>query len=97
MPTLRDLPVSTLYPAHGAALPDGPGKLEEYLVHRHQRERLVLQALEKGATLKEIVAFAYSDTPEVIHPLAERSAQAILIKLTRDGRVTRKDDRYFPS
>lgn len=94
---LRDLPVSTLYPSHGPAIPDGPGKLEEYLVHRHQRERLVLQALEKGATLKEIVAFAYSDTPEVIHPLAERSAQAILIKLTRDGRVTRKDDRYFPS
>ncbi len=94
---LKALPVGTLYPAHGPAIPDGVGKLEEYLRHRQARERTVLQTLPKaGALLKEIVAKAYSDTPEVMHPVAERSALAILIKLVRDGKVERRDDRYLP-
>jgi glyoxylase-like metal-dependent hydrolase (beta-lactamase superfamily II) len=92
---LRDLPVTTLYPAHGPAIPDGPRKLDEYIVHRQQRERWVLEAVAQGAaTLKEVVAHAYRDTAVAMHPVAERSAQAILIKLGRDGKVARKDDRY---
>jgi endoribonuclease LACTB2 len=93
---LRDLPVTTIYPAHGPVIPDGPGKLEEYIRHRQHRERLVLEAVAQGAgTLREVVARAYSDTAEVMHPVAERSAQAILIKLAREGKVQRKDERYF--
>ena len=38
-----------------------------------------------------------TDTDTVLHPVAERSAQAILIKLARDGKLKRKDDRYLPS
>jgi glyoxylase-like metal-dependent hydrolase (beta-lactamase superfamily II) len=94
---LRDLPVSTLYPAHGPAIPDGPEKLDEYLKHRRARENLVLDAIlpEVGATLPEIVSTAYSDTPEVMHPVAERSALAILLKLLDEKRVSREEDRYF--
>jgi len=91
---LRDLPVGTLYPAHGSALPDGPGTLKEYLLHREFREQRVLAAVGKGRTLAEIVAQAYDDTPVFIHPVAERSAQAILIKLVREGKVARNEDRY---
>jgi glyoxylase-like metal-dependent hydrolase (beta-lactamase superfamily II)/8-oxo-dGTP pyrophosphatase MutT (NUDIX family) len=92
---LRDLPVTTLYPAHGPAIPDGPRKLDEYILHRQQRERLVLEAVAQGAaTLREVVAHAYRDTAVAMHPVAERSAQAILIKLAREGKVARKDDRY---
>ncbi len=95
---LRDLPVSTLYPAHGAAIPDGVAKLEEYLRHRRAREELVLKAVPtsgEGATLSEIVAVAYADTPPFIHPVAERSAEASLIKLEREGRVRRVGDRWI--
>jgi glyoxylase-like metal-dependent hydrolase (beta-lactamase superfamily II)/8-oxo-dGTP pyrophosphatase MutT (NUDIX family) len=92
---LRDLGVRTLYPAHGPPIPDGPGKLDEYILHRQHRERLVLDAVAHGArSLKEVVARAYKDTAEGMHPVAERSALAILIKLTREGKVVRKDDRY---
>jgi endoribonuclease LACTB2 len=95
---LRDLPVGTLYPAHGPAIPDGPGKLSEYLLHREHRERMVLDALGVlGATLRELVPKAYADTPEFMHPVAERSAQAILIKLVREGKVHRSEDRYVPA
>ncbi len=94
---LHDLPVATLYPAHGPAIPDGPGKLVEYLAHRRAREQRVLEAIPagRGATLQEIVAEAYSDTPEFMHPVAERSALAILDMLVRDGRVSHRGERYF--
>jgi glyoxylase-like metal-dependent hydrolase (beta-lactamase superfamily II)/8-oxo-dGTP pyrophosphatase MutT (NUDIX family) len=91
---LRKLPVGTIYPAHGPAIPDGPGKLLEYLRHREQREQLVLAAVTPGSNLREIVARAYSDTPEILHPIAERSAQATLIKLVREGKLSRNEDRY---
>lgn len=91
---LRDLPVTTVYPAHGPAIPDGPAKLQEYLKHREQRETLVLAAVGRDSTLDQIVATAYSDTPAFIHPVAKRSAQAILIKLAREGKVERNEDRY---
>ena len=92
---LRDLGVRTLYPAHGPPIPDGPGKLDEYILHRQHRERLVLDAVTQGArSLKEVVSRAYRDTAETMHPVAERSALAILIKLTREGKVVRKDDHY---
>lgn len=92
---LRDLPVGTLYPSHGPALPNGPAKLSEYLRHRELREKKVLEVLRgTERTLPEIVARAYDDVPPEIHPIAERSTQAILIKLTREGRVVRRDDRY---
>lgn len=92
---LRDLPVGVIYPSHGPAIPDGPVKLAEYLRHREMREKKVVEALRgPGASLPELVARAYDDVPPEIHPIAERSTQAILIKLVREGKVARKDDRY---
>ena len=93
---LKAVPVAALYPAHGLAIPDGPGKLTEYLHHRKAREDKVVNAIGVGgATLLELVAKAYDDVAAVMHPLAERSTQAILIKLGREGRVTRKGEQYF--
>lgn len=93
---LRDLPVGTLYPSHGTAIIDGPAKLNAYLRHREMREKKVLAAIPKeGITIQELVPRAYDDTPAAVHPIAERSTQAILIKLVRDGRVERREDRYF--
>jgi glyoxylase-like metal-dependent hydrolase (beta-lactamase superfamily II) len=95
---LRDLPVGTLYPAHGPPLPDGPSRLESLLLHREMRERKVLQGLgEAGATLAEAARAAYAELAPEMFPLAERSTQAVLIKLVREGRVERKEDRYVPA
>jgi endoribonuclease LACTB2 len=95
---LSALPVSTLYPSHGPAIPDGPVKLEEYLAHRRAREALVRKAVSSGgSTLEEIVAQAYQDTPPLMHPLAARSALAILQKLEREGQLTFRAERFWPS
>jgi glyoxylase-like metal-dependent hydrolase (beta-lactamase superfamily II) len=92
---LRDFPVGVLYPAHGPTIPDGPAKLTEYLEHRSHREALVLSAVRAGAAeLSEIVRAAYTDVPEFMHPIAERSTQAILIKLAREGQVDRSNGHY---
>ncbi len=95
---LRDWPVTTLYPAHGGPIPDGPGKLQEYLDHRAAREARILAALPTtGATLEQVVETAYSDTPPFLHPVAQRSALATLEKLMQEGRVREARERYFPA
>ncbi|MHB8417659.1 MAG: MBL fold metallo-hydrolase [Myxococcales bacterium] len=92
---LLELPVGTIFPAHGPPVADGPGKLREYLEHRAAREALVLEALRAGAaTPAEIVARAYSDTPEPLHPIAERQALAHLGKLAAEGRASERDGRW---
>ncbi|HVG57866.1 MAG TPA: MBL fold metallo-hydrolase [Hyalangium sp.] len=93
---LRDLPVTTLYPAHGGPIPDGPGKLQEYLDHRAAREARIVEALPPtGATLEQVVERAYSDTPPFLHPVAQRSALATLEKLVEEGRVRTEQGNYF--
>jgi endoribonuclease LACTB2 len=86
---------SVIYPAHGPAILDGPGKLREYIVHRKNREDLIVEALRGGPrTLAQVVARAYEDTPEIMHAVAERSALATLIKLTEESRVTKAGGHY---
>ncbi|MBJ6759552.1 MBL fold metallo-hydrolase [Myxococcaceae bacterium JPH2] len=93
---LRDWPVTTLYPAHGGPIPDGPAKLQEYLKHRAAREAVILDALPpEGATLSRLVATAYADTHPLMHPVAERSALATLEKLAAEGRVREESLTWF--
>ena len=95
MKRLRDLPVGTLYPAHGAPMPQGPAKLEEYRLHREMREKKVLASVSLGkSTLSEIARSVYAELGEEQYPLAERSSQAHLIKLMREGKVVRSEERY---
>lgn len=92
---LEELPVTTLYPAHGPAIADGPGKLAEYRRHRAWREEKVLAALSReGVTLDELVPRAYDDVGAFVLPIAERSTLAILGKLEREGKVARDGAKY---
>ena len=85
---LEALPVTTLYPSHGPAIPDGPGKLAEYLQHRQWREQKVLGALTpEGVAIEDLVPKAYDDVNAFVLPIAERSTLAILGKLEKEGRV----------
>jgi glyoxylase-like metal-dependent hydrolase (beta-lactamase superfamily II) len=86
---LADLPATTIYPAHGSPLSDGPGKLREYLAHRLDRERQILAALDRGlGRPEEIVPAVYTDTPPLLYPVAERQVQAHLEKLVAEGKAT---------
>jgi glyoxylase-like metal-dependent hydrolase (beta-lactamase superfamily II) len=91
---LRARPQSTILPAHGPAIPDGHAKLSEYLAHRRMREARVLEALAHGGSVATLVERAYSDTPRVLWPLAERSLLAHLAKLEREGRARQTDGNW---
>jgi len=86
-------PPMMLLPAHGPMIPDGHGKLTEYLAHRRKRESKVADALRgQPRSLAELVAEAYDDTPRKLWGLAERSLLAHLVKLARERRATDAGD-----
>jgi glyoxylase-like metal-dependent hydrolase (beta-lactamase superfamily II)/ribosomal protein S18 acetylase RimI-like enzyme len=87
---MLDLGPRTIYPGHGPIVADGRAKLEEYLGHRDERERQVLDALASGAaSIDEIVERIYEGYPRDVFPLAARSVLAHLKKLETEGRVER--------
>ena len=85
-----------LLPAHGPAIVDGQAKLTEYLAHRRMREQRVISALTGAPqTLQALVAVVYSDTPQLLWGLAERSLLAHLAKLESEGTARSVDGQLW--
>ena len=82
---VRALSPARILPGHGPRVTDAVAKIDEYLSHRRERERLVVAALEEGAsTVGEVVESAYRDTPPNMRPYAELAVRACLAKLGRE-------------
>ncbi len=88
---LRALPnVSVIFGGHGPAVANSYEKISEYISHRLERERNILDAVCAGnATQQEIVAQVYTDVSPRAHGMAERAVLAHLEKLEGDGLVKR--------
>ncbi|MGH2723092.1 MAG: MBL fold metallo-hydrolase [Actinomycetota bacterium] len=88
---MLELGPRTIYPGHGPVVFDATRRLEQYLAHRAAREEQVLAALKAGrSTPQEMVPEVYgSEIPPSMHPVAARSVLAHLLKLEREGRVSR--------
>ena len=87
LPDLR-----TILPGHGPTIADGPALLREYVAHRLQREQQVLAGVAAGQTMvAELVAGIYADVDPALHSWAGRTVTAHLLKLEREGRVTRPE------
>jgi glyoxylase-like metal-dependent hydrolase (beta-lactamase superfamily II) len=84
----------SLYPAHGPPAPGAAERLRALLAHRREREAAVVAALARPATLAEITAAAYQDTPAAVHVVARRSCLAVLEKLRADGRAAEDGGRW---
>ena len=80
---------AVLLPAHGPAIPDAPDRLRAYIAHRQMREARVVAALAAAGdgSLSALVRAVYEDTPPALWPIAERSLEAHLVKLVREGRA----------
>ena len=77
-----------IYPAHGPRIENGVAKIREYLEHRRDRERQVLEALEAGdSEPMSMVKRIYVGYPETLHSAAAQSVTSHLKKLEQDGRV----------
>ena len=87
---MRSLPnLTVLLGGHGPAVATPYQKIDEYISHRLERERNILEAVRAGAaTPKEIVERVYTDVSPKAHAMAERAVLAHLEKLRDDGLVS---------
>lgn len=85
---LRALDLEVLCPGHGPYVWDPAAKLDEYVSHRLDRERRLLEALAEGArTEDELLDAAWSDVPQELRPAAALTLAAHLEKLGEEGRL----------
>ncbi|MEA2450415.1 MAG: hypothetical protein QOG63_2347 [Thermoleophilaceae bacterium] len=89
---LRELDVDAILPGHGPVVWDPRAKLDEYIAHRLDRERRVLEALAAGArTRDELLDSAWADVDFDAAPYlrfaAAATLEAHLEKLADEGRL----------
>ena len=85
---LRALDLELLLPGHGPPVTDPAAKLDEYLAHRLDRERMLLEALADGRrSVDELLDAAWSDVPGELRFAAAITLAAHLDKLEEDGRL----------
>ena len=75
-------------PGHGPLVEDPAAKLEQYLAHRADRERRLLEALAAGKrSVDDLLDSAWSDAPESLRLAAAVTLAAHLDKLADEGRL----------
>jgi ribonuclease/clavin/mitogillin len=95
---LRDMNAHRLYPGHGPVIEGEEAvrrHLDQYIEHRLQREREILEWLAKSPspnddgtwTARQLVAGIYQGYPEAVLRAAERTILLHLLKLKQEGRV----------
>ena len=89
---LRELDLETIAPGHGPFVWNPRAKIDEYIEHRLDRERKVLDALAAGArTRDELLDAAWDDVPfdraPVLRIAAGVTLDAHLDKLADEGRL----------
>lgn len=85
---LRALPLERLLPGHGRIVATAAAKLAEYVAHRLERERHLLEALAAGRrTESELLDAAWPDVPEALRGAAAVTLAAHLDKLDDEHRL----------
>ena len=86
---VRALRPAHLYPGHGDDIDDASAAITEYINHRIERERQVLEAVRKGAsTVADIVRVVYVGIDDTLVPAAAFQVRTQLQKLKAEGRVS---------
>jgi glyoxylase-like metal-dependent hydrolase (beta-lactamase superfamily II) len=92
---LRNLGPRLILPGHGPIVTDPQAKIDEYIEHRRERERQLLNALAVGpSTVAGLVEQIYRDVDPALLDMASGSVAAQLVKLMDDGRVRRSGEVY---
>jgi glyoxylase-like metal-dependent hydrolase (beta-lactamase superfamily II) len=86
--SLRALPLAVLCPGHGPPVFDPGAKLDEYVAHRLDRERRLLDALARGLRAEgDLLDAAWDDAPAALRPAVVLTLRAHLDKLRDEGRL----------
>jgi glyoxylase-like metal-dependent hydrolase (beta-lactamase superfamily II) len=85
---LRERAPRRIFPAHGPTRDDAVALIDEYIAHRLERERQVVDALAAGArTVTQLRERIYPDLDSRLHGAAEIQITAHIEKLIEEGRV----------
>lgn len=92
---LRSKRPKRIHPAHGPSREDAVALIEEYIAHRLQRERQIMDAVAAGAssvtTMREVI---YPEIDSRLVQAAEIQITAHLIKLQEESRVVQNGASY---
>jgi glyoxylase-like metal-dependent hydrolase (beta-lactamase superfamily II) len=85
---LRDQALEVICPGHGPVVEDPGERLDQYMAHRLERERRLLEALARGKrTADELLDDVWSDAPAGLRQPASWTLAAHLDKLEQEGRL----------
>jgi glyoxylase-like metal-dependent hydrolase (beta-lactamase superfamily II) len=85
---LRERRLALLLPGHGPVVRDPAAKLDEYIAHRLDRERRLVDALDGGArTADELLDAVWDDAPGILRLAAAVTLRAHIDKLEEEGRL----------
>ena len=80
--------MSVLAPGHGPLVDDAQAKLDEYISHRLERERRLIEALDHGArSVEAMLDQVWDDVPRQLRGAATWTLAAHLDKLEQEGRL----------
>ncbi len=83
-------------PGHGAVVDQPKSRLEALIEHRHSRERRILGLIENGrGTVDQLFAAIYARLDRRRHNSARGQLLSHLIKLEREGSVTRDSNGAY--
>lgn len=84
---LKDYPVKALAPGHGEVIENPLAEVQGLIDHRLKRESKVITVLktEKVGSIAELTPHVYDDVDAKLHPIAQLSLWAHLLKLEKDG------------
>lgn len=83
---MKNLPnLNFLCGSHGSAVYNAKGRIEDYIAHRLEREKQILQAIRQDAkTSEEIVKIVYKDLNPKLFKLARKSVEAHLERISEN-------------
>lgn len=85
---LRACRLELICPGHGPVVDDPGAKLDQYIAHRLDRERRLLEALASGRRgIEELLDEVWDDAPAELRPAAAATLAAHLDKLAQEGRL----------
>lgn len=93
---LKTLKLNALAPGHGPLI-ENPDEVVAWLInHRMKREAKIVAALEHHANLnvRDLTPFVYAEVDKKLYHLAERSLLAHLLKLEKENRACREDEKW---
>lgn len=93
---LRERDLDVLCPGHGPSIWQPRERIGDYIEHRLQRERRLLDALAQGRRgTNELLDAAWSEVPVELRPAAAVTLRAHLDKLGEEGRLPPGVERSF--